>query len=215
MSDSHAAETHNAGGTNMSRSDELKLIRRAQRGQAEAFRDIVERYKDRLFAFVYRMLRHHHEAEDICQSAFVKAFESLASYNEKYAFSTWLFTIAYRMTLNHLRKRKPLSGETDFSRFGSLVPDAADEVANSEQAQRLRDTIWTAVDQLTPPQRSAVLLFYQEGKSCQEIGKVLGIPAVTVKSHLHRARQKLHTLLGQDVAQQWSEVRRIGEARTA
>ncbi|RMF76762.1 MAG: sigma-70 family RNA polymerase sigma factor [Planctomycetota bacterium] len=200
----------------MPRTDELKVIARAKRGNADAFRELVDAYKDRLFAFIWRMVRNHHEAEDVCQIAFVKAYESLHNYSENYAFSTWLFTIAYRVCLNRLRKKRALSGETDFSRVdGPAESDAAVTVANSEEAQVLRKRIWDAVDQLTPPQRTAVLLFYREGKSCQEIGVVLGIPAVTVKSHLHRARAKLKTLLGEQQAQDWLAVRDLRDSRLA
>lgn len=199
----------------MTRREELKLIGRAKRGHADAFRGIVDAYKDRLAAFVCRMVRNHHEAEDICQNAFIKAYQSLESYSDKYAFSTWLFTIAYRLSLNTLRKRRALSGEIDFSRIGSSEADASLKLASSEEAGRLRELIWSAVGELTPPQKSAVLLFYREGKSCQEIGLVLGIPAVTVKSHLHRAREKLRTLLGSDMAAEFGASERGSDSRLA
>jgi len=199
----------------MARSEESRLIARAKRGHADAFRELVESYKDRLFAYIWRMIRDHHEAEDICQTAFVRAYESLASYSENYAFSTWLFTIAHRLCLNQLRKRKALSGETDLTHIGSPDEDAATSIANSEEARRLRTMIWEAVDELTPPQRSAVLLFYREGKSCQDIGVVLGIPSVTVKSHLHRARQKLRDALGAELVDDWMAVRNLSDSHLA
>ncbi len=187
----------------MTRNDEQKLIARAVRGHADAFRAIVDAYKDRLYAFVVRMVRNHHEAEDICQAAFVKAYQSLESYSSTYAFSTWLFTIAYRVALNVLRRQRAHSGETYFALIAGEAPDAPGLLAGSEEARRLRDEVWKAVEQLTPPQRSAVLLFYREGKSCQEIGVVLGVPAVTVKSHLHRAREKLRSLLSGPWVESW------------
>jgi len=199
----------------MAREEEIRLIERAKHGHADAFRELVETYQDRLAAFVWKMVRNHHEVEDLCQNAFVKAYESLGSYSSNYAFSTWLFTIAYRMCLNHLRKKKAISGDTDFSYIGSGEPDASVSLAASEEAQRLRDLIWAAVDTLTPPQKSAVLLFYREGQSCQEIGVVLGIPAVTVKSHLHRAREKLRKLLSVELAEDWLSVRNLGESSGA
>jgi RNA polymerase sigma-70 factor, ECF subfamily len=165
----------------MSRGDEARLIAKAKRGHADAFRALVDAYKERLFAFVWRMVRNHHEAEDVCQSAFVKAYESLASYSDEYAFSTWLFTIAYRMCLNTLRKKKAVSGDVDFARIGKVGADAPEALANSEEARRLRQVIWASVDRLSSPQKSAVLLFYREGKSCQDIGEILGMPAVTVE----------------------------------
>jgi len=199
----------------MTRDQERKLIARAKRGSPDAFRQIVEAFKDRLFSFVWRMTRNHHEAEDVCQAAFVKAYESLASYSENYAFSTWLFTIAYRLCLNAMRKKRAVSGDADFSNVSSAEPDASITLAGSEDARNLRRRIWTAVDQLSAPQKTAVLLFYREGQSCQDIGEVLGIPAVTVKSHLHRAREKLRELLGADVAQDWTAVRNLSDSQLA
>ena len=199
----------------MTRSEEIRLIARAKRGHGDAFRDLVEAYKERLVAFVWRMVRNHHDTEDLCQAAFVKAYESLDSYSTNYAFSTWLFTIAYRLCLNSLRKKKAISGETDFSYVGTGEPDASLSLANSEEAQRLRDLIWGAVAKLSPPQKSAVLLFYREGKSCQEIGVVLGIPAVTVKSHLHRGREKLRQLLNAELVEDWMAVRYLGDSSRA
>jgi RNA polymerase sigma-70 factor (ECF subfamily) len=199
----------------MPRSEEQKLIARAKRGHADAFRELVDAYKERLFAFVWRMVRNHHEAEDIAQAAFVKAYEALDSYSERWAFSTWLFTIAYRLCVNQLRRKKALTGEMDFSRIGGADEDAADTVANTEEARRLRGMIWAAVEQLTPPQKSAVLLFYREGKSCEEIGRILEMPTVTVKSHLHRARGKLRDVLQDELADDWSELPFGQDARYA
>ncbi len=199
----------------MPRDEEQKLIARARRGHADAYRALVEAYKDRLYAFVSRTVRNHHEAEDICQAAFVKAYESLNSYSEEYAFSTWLFTIAYRLCLNHVRKRKALSGEVDFSNVRRTEPDAPQVLASTEEVRRLRRTIWSAVEQLSLPQRSAVLLFYREGKSCEDIGRVLGTPTVTVKSHLHRARAKLRKLLSAELVDDWVALQALGDAHWA
>jgi RNA polymerase sigma-70 factor (ECF subfamily) len=199
----------------MPRSEEQKLVARAKSGHEDAYRGLVEAYKDRLFAFIWRMVRNHHEAEDIAQASFVKAYEALDSYNEKYAFSTWLFTIAYRLCLNHVRKRKALSGEVDFSRVGRDEAAAPEAVAATEEARRLRQKIWCAVEKLTPPQKSSVLLFYREGKSCEEIGRVLDMPTVTVKSHLHRARAKLRKMLSAEYVQDWSAIRFAADSHGA
>jgi len=190
----------------MPRDEESRLIARAQRGHGEAFRTLVETYKDRLFGFIWRMIRNHHEAEDVCQAAFVKAYESLHSYSDRYAFSTWLYTIAYRLCLNTLRKRRSVGGEIDFSLIGTSDSDGPAAVANSEEARRLRELIWAAVDELSPAQKSAVLLFYREEKSCQEIGEILEMPAVTVKSHLHRARARLREALSKQGLAEWPAV---------
>ena len=199
----------------MSVDETKRLISRAKRGNADAFRALVDAYKDRLFAFVWRMIRDHHEVEDICQAVFVKAYESLDSYSDKYAFSTWLFTIAYRMSINSMRKRRPLSGNIDFTRIARAEDDASEMLASSDEARRLRSVIWAAVAELSTPQKSSVLLFYREGKSCEEIGQVLGMPAVTVKSHLHRARGKLRDKLSAELVDERLAMEFLSESRLA
>lgn len=199
----------------MPRSEELKLIARAQRGSPEAFRLLVDAYKERLFAFVWRMLRDHHETEDITQTAFVKAFQALKQYNAKYAFSTWLFTIAYRLCVNHLRKHRPVPTDLDFAQIGETTEDVHDAVAQTEDARRLRDAIWKSVEQLSEAQKTAVLLFYREGKSCDAIGRVLDVPAVTVKSHLHRARARLRAALAAELVDETVALEFLGRIRTA
>ncbi|MBK9128263.1 MAG: sigma-70 family RNA polymerase sigma factor [Phycisphaerales bacterium] len=199
----------------MPRDEESKLVARARRGNADAFRQIVDAYKDRIFAFVWRMVRNHHEAEDITQAAFVRAYEALGSYSEKWALSTWLFTITYRLCVNHLRKRRATVADFDLAELGTTEEESPEAIVSTEEARRLREHIWDAVGDLTAPQKSAVLLFYREGKSCDEIGRVLGIPTVTVKSHLHRARAKLRAALAEHYVEDWTHLRLTGESRSA
>jgi len=193
------AKHHNSV-ARLTRRMEKKLVNQACSGCEESARTLVETHQDRLYAFVWRILRNHHEAEEICQEAFLRAFSSLESFSADYRFSTWLFTIGYRLCLNHIRRRKSLTGELDFTAMASSEPDASYQVAESEEARRLKNEIWSAVDQLSVPQRAAVILFYREGMSCDSIAKMLGIPMATAKSHLHRARAKLRESLSDMVA---------------
>lgn len=195
---------------------ERQLIKNAQRGCADSAHELIHAYQDRLHAFVWRMVRNDHDAEEICQDAFLRAFDALDSFNFAYRFSTWLFTIGYRLCLNALRKRKDYSGEVDFTAMRSDGRSEEnigvfEEVANSDEAKRLKEIIWESVDQLTPSQKATVLLFYKESLSCQEIGGILAMPAATVKSHLHRARNRLKTLLERQLVEDWS-VLRLGKA---
>ncbi len=184
----------------LSREAERDLIAKAQTGCAESSRHLVEAHKDRLFAFVWRMIRDHHDTEEICQDAFLRAFASLDSFSPQYRFSTWLFTIAYRLCLNSMRRKPMLSGEVDFSRMAGDEAAGDDVLARTEEAERMKETIWSAVDQLSPPQRAALLLFYREEQSCQDISGVMGMPVATVKSHLHRARTRLRTVLSETMS---------------
>jgi len=181
--------------TRLTRRTEKRLIAQARDGDERAARVLVEAHKDRLFAFVWRILRDHHESEEICQEAFLRAFSSLQSYLPEYRFSTWLFTIAYRLCLNRIRQRKPLTGDVDFAEMASEEEDFTERLAESEEARRLKDKIWEAVDRLSVQQRTAIHLFYREGQSCEAIAQTLGIPMATAKSHLHRARGRLAGML--------------------
>lgn len=188
---------------------ERQLIERAQTGCAESAHTLVTAYQDRLHAFVWRLVRSRQDAEEVCQESFLRAFTSLSSFDFTYRFSTWLFTIAYRLCLNSMRRRKDYSGDVDFSSFASSKDDMGvfGGVANTDEARRLKKTIWESVDQLSPQQRATVLLFYRESMSCQEIGEVLDMPAATVKSHLHRARARLKDMLAGTLSEDWSSVR--------
>lgn len=178
-----------------SRAQERRLIHAARTGDRCALRELIDQHKDRLFSFIRRMVRNHHDAEEICQDAFMKAFSSLDSFSTQYRFSTWLFTIGYRVSLNHLRRRRALTGEVDFDALQHDDTETYSTTIQSEEASRLRHHVWSAVDQLTGPQKAALLLFYRHDSSCKEIALILGFPVATVKSHLHRARNRLRELL--------------------
>lgn len=202
------ARQADSGSGRLTRRAEKRLITQAREGCEEAARALVDSHKDRLFAFVWRILRDHEESEEICQEAFLRAFSSLDSFSPQYRFSTWLFTIGYRLCLNHLRRRKILTGEMDFAGMSSGERDVSDRLAESEEARRLKDEIWSAVDRLSVPQRAAILLFYREGMSCDEVARTLGIPMATAKSHLHRARGRLRDALA-PMANDWSQVQAL------
>ncbi len=183
------------GVSKIGREQEKVLVDRAQGGDKDALRTLVDLHKDRLFAFIWRMVRDHHEAEDVCQEAFLKAFGSLDTFSSEYRFSTWLFTIAYRVCLNRMRRKKVFVGNVDLSTAADSAGASSMQTAESEEAGHVRSVIWSAVDQLSPPQRATVLLFYRNDFGCHEIARVLQLPVATVKSHLHRARARLKELL--------------------
>ena len=159
---------------------EKRLVTRARRGDREALRTLIDQHKDRLFAFVRRMIRNYHDAEEVVQDTFLKAFASLDSFSTEYRFSTWLFTIGYRLCLNTLRRKHSLTGEIDFGIVADPAADGPRLAAESDEAKHLRLVVWSAVDRLSAPQRATVILFYRHGQSCQEIAQILELPVATV-----------------------------------
>ncbi len=179
----------------LSKSEEKQLIASVRTGDQAALRQLVDLHKDRLHSFIWRMTRHEQDAEDICQDAFLRAFASLDTFSDEYRFSTWLFTIGYRLCLNSLRRKHAITGDVDIESLTVATSETPATMLESKEAAELRETVWGAVDQLTPVQRATVLLFYRHELSCQDISRILDVPTPTVKSHLHRARGRLETML--------------------
>jgi len=86
--------------------NDSELIRKAKIGDSKAYDGLLKKYRNSVYNLVYRMVKNVHEAEDLTQEAFIKAFNSLKSFNEEYAFSTWLYKIATNNCIDFFRKRK-------------------------------------------------------------------------------------------------------------
>ncbi len=174
-------------------------------------RELVDSHKDRLFAFLLRTVRDHHDAEELCQEAFLRAFRSLDSFNFDYRFSTWLFTIGYRLCLNLMRSNREVTADLDFTTLPAADVPVDTGSALSEEARQLKALVWEAVDRLSTAQRATVLLFYRYEQGCGEIAEVLQLPVATVKSHLHRARARLKEILEPVVSEDFSRLRILTE----
>lgn len=176
-------------------------IKQVLKGDHNAFGEIVEVYKDRIYQLCYRMLGNAHEAEDISQEAFIRAYVNIDRYNINRKFSTWLYRIATNLCIDRIRKKKPdyfLDAEvkgTDglnlYSQIQSkeLTPD--EKVVKME----LQELIQMEILKLPEKYRSAILLKYIEELSLKEISEVLDLPIGTVKTRIHRGREALRKQL--------------------
>ena len=182
--------------------EERLLLARLRRGEPEAFEALVHTHQDRLYDFCLRMLGDREEAYDLVQEVFVSAHQHLGRFREDSKLSTWLFRIGKNHCINRLkylkRRGRGRSEEYDEQHEGALLdslgappgPDAALESAH-EQAR-----VQGALCQLEPDARMLVALRDIEGLSYEEIVAITELPLGTVKSRLHRAREKLAGLLG-------------------
>jgi RNA polymerase sigma-70 factor (ECF subfamily) len=169
--------------------EDRQLVRRALAGQADDFRAIVDRHQQSIFRFASRLLVNWEEAEDVTQDTFLAAFANLSSYDSsRAAFSTWLFTIARNRCLNLLKQRRPIAlAEPDS--IGDVA--LADPIVSRELSQQLD----RALAALPVEQRSAFVLAEIEELPYAEIARIERTSLGTVKSRIHRARQRLHSLL--------------------
>jgi RNA polymerase sigma-70 factor, ECF subfamily len=167
-------------------SDE-QLVARAQQGCAKSFEELVRRYQVPLVHFL-RQCGPDDEAEDVAQEAFIRAYENLASYRPRWRFSTWLFTIARRLSVSRRRRARPMADAAALESLASAAPDPADAAAENESRRRLWDV---AADVLGEEQVTALWLYYVEEMPVRQIARVLGRFTPAVKTMLHRARKKL------------------------
>ncbi len=196
-------------GRSAAQAAETELARAARGGDPRAFGRLITQNERAVFGLCLRFLRDREEARDAAQEAFVRAYESLASYDPALPFTPWLLRIARNHCLDLLRRGKARptlvrsdagsgSGSDDTARNEIADPDAqaADEaLVQAEGRARLA----AAIAKLPDDHREAILLFHQEQLSYREIAAVLEVPIGTVMTWLHRARQKLRLELQGEV----------------
>jgi len=133
-----------------------------------------------------RMLRNSEDARDIAQSVFMKAFQSLSSYDPQYKFYSWIYRMAINESLNILRVRGRSAGPVD-ERHPEEGAGPSELLADEQR----RDVVLEAVDRLKPEHRAVIVLRYFVDRNYEDMGEILGIDAKTVKSRLYTARQLL------------------------
>jgi RNA polymerase sigma-70 factor, ECF subfamily len=161
------------------------LIERCRQGDPDAFEPIVERYQRLLFTVALRMLGNHDE------NAFVKAYEKLDTFDASRRFFSWIYRILLNECLNVRRDRHPHEQLTPEL---ATVDSPVEQLENAERRRRVQ----AAVRDLPHEQREVIVLRHFTELSYDEIAEVLGIPAKTVKSRLHTARQHLGQILALD-----------------
>ena len=179
------------------------LMLRVKQGDATAFTQLVDKYKQPVMNFAYRTLRDLTEAEDLAQNVFVQVYKSARRYEPSAKFSTWLFTIARNLCLNEIRRRARHPAESlDQTRVEAddqplhQVEDRrvvlpSEELLHGELDQKITD----ALAELPENQRTALLLCRQEELSYEEIAEVLGCSLSATKSLIHRGRETLKSKL--------------------
>ncbi len=168
-------------------------------GNTNAFGVLVERYQDYIFTIVVRMVRNHEEAQEIAQDTFVKAYQSLDKFRGESKFSSWLYTIAYRKTLDRIKQQKRMVGSDDLDSCheGDLgdVTNALDYMLLEER----KSVINSAIESLAPDVAAIITYYYYEELSVKEIVDITGLGADNIKVKLFRGRKKLFTLLKQSI----------------
>ncbi|MFT8320036.1 MAG: RNA polymerase sigma factor SigW [Bacillus sp. (in: firmicutes)] len=178
-----------------------KRIKQVLKGDQNAFGEIIELYKDKVFQICYRMLGNRHEAEDMAQEAFIRAYVNIHRFNIELKFSTWLYRIATNLCIDRIRKKKPdyyldaevpgTEGLNMYSQISSNTRLPEDDVESLE----LQALIQREISKLPDKYRAVIVLKYIEELSLNEISEILELPLGTVKTRIHRGREALRKQL--------------------
>ncbi len=178
------------------------LVERCQRGRLEAYGELVNRYRNRVYALALGMVRNEQDATDLCQETFVKGWQAIRGFKKNASFYTWLYRITTNLCIDYVRRRdrRPT---VEFQEAVDPDADAGVEVPPSNQPlptdevrrRELRELIEAAMERLSPEHRIVVQLREFEGLDYAAIAKAVGCSMGTVMSRLHYARKHLQKLL--------------------
>ena len=177
---------------------EVAVVRRAQKGDQEAFREIVERYQAKVFSIIHGVVRNRNDAEDIAQQVFTKIYFSLPKFDFRSALVTWIYKITVNECYDYLRKRKarPLTLEADMSENHLRLIDNMEDPSRNPakdlgRRAELREYVTKLLDKLSEEERYLLVMKEMEGYAVEELARMVSLNENTVKVKLFRARQKL------------------------
>lgn len=171
------------------------LVKRCQKGDTQAFRDLIERHQSRLYSFAYGMMQNSEAARDVVQETFIAAYQALPRYNPQGTFYAWLHKIAMNQCLRHLRNKK---WTVPWEDVDPLVTDTAPDPEQSLVSDEKRRRIRKAIKRLPKDYREVIVLRYDSELSYLEIAETLGVPVSTIETRLFRAKEKLRRMLQLD-----------------
>jgi RNA polymerase sigma-70 factor (ECF subfamily) len=177
----------------MSALTETELVEAVRQGRREGQTEMVSRYAERVFAMIARQVSDMMDAQELTQDAFLRAFSHIDSYDShKASLSTWLCRIAYRLTLDHLRRRRPvivaMEDNTDIS-------DEELEAELSTGREERIEQLMEVIDELPDDERMLLTLYYFEDRPLAEITYITGIEPAALANRLYRTRKKLYRKL--------------------
>ena len=181
----------------MSALTETAMVEAVRRGRREGQAEMVGRYGQRVFAMIARQVTDVMDAEELTQDVFLRAFDHIDGYDpRKASLSTWLCRIAYRLTLDFLKRRRPMIVSIeDTEVWQTDITDEALEAELSSGREERIGRLLEVIDQLPDDERMLLTLYYYEDRPLTEIAYITGIEAKPLANRLYRIRKKLYKKL--------------------
>jgi RNA polymerase sigma-70 factor, ECF subfamily len=170
---------------------DLELTRRSQAGDTEAFDELVTKYRTKIFTMVYGMVRNEHDAWDLAQEGFLKAWQSIHRFEGRSSFYTWLYSLTVNLTIYSLRRK----GRREEVELNDAIPSSLPGPGVNYQRTEIREQVNAALAKLSPEHRAVVVLRELEDLQYHEIAEVLNLSMGTVMSRLFYGRKKLQSML--------------------
>ena len=179
--------------------DDIQLMLRVRDGDEDAFRQIVEGYKDSILGLCIRYLGNQEDAEEVAQDVFIRLHKAASSYEPRAKLSTYLYRIAVNLSLNRIRDRKwnrlvPWDIHRKYEEKNPMISAAYSPDQLLEQKEK-QEMVRKAIDTLPPNQKTTLLLKRFQGLSYEEIARVMDCSISAVESRLHRAKLNLEKKL--------------------
>jgi len=178
---------------------EALLLRRAQKGDSQAFEALVAPYEKRIYALCLRITCNREDALDAAQETMIRCWKGLPAYRGQARFGTWLYRIAVNTSVDMMRRRKPGVDSLEKLQEAGIEPSAGDgDPQTWTETRQRREKIAQGLAKLPEELRTALVLRDIQGFSYEEIAEILSSPLGTVKSRISRGREKLVSFLFQD-----------------
>lgn len=170
---------------------ESQLIQKVINGEKQAFAQFIDLFQDRLYTVCFSILKNNGDAQEATQDTFIKAFKAIHSFESNAKLSTWLYKIAYRTSLDYLRKRKGTMSIDEVKQ--GLIPHEFNK-ENIEQKE-LKKNLSQAIELLKEEEAGLIRMFYLEEMSIKELQEITGLNKSNIKVKLFRARKKLSEII--------------------
>ena len=177
----------------MERLSDNYYVEKVLSGDTRSFAPLLDRYSNKVFTLIVRIVCNREDAEELTQDVFVKAFSSLSQFRRDSSFSTWIYRIAYNIAVSATRKKRNIYIPID----EIVLKEASDEEADRDDSIAEMRVVYLnrALKRLSHEERAVITFFYKDNQSMEEIAMITGLTETNVKTKIFRIRKKLLVLI--------------------
>lgn len=175
--------------------EDSRYVQKSKNGDEAAFGYLYRKYREKIYLHIYYMVSHKDDALDLTTDTFIKAFKSIKKFREDSSFYTWVMSIATRVAIDHLRKRKKYVHQ----QLEDDIPARDVDVLDDIDRERIAELIFRAQEILSPKEQACFTLRFFEEKSVNDTAEIMGVKNGTVKALYHRAFNKMKEYIARNM----------------